>query len=146
MSGVIELDASGTIVHSTALPLHPPGLIFGLPEHHMLGQHISNLLPVAPTTAAARYVPAGAVMFTWLQPSTRMQPKHVICKAWRLLPTAAGITRVMMPLHNLLCSHVLLSTCISMRHLVTDLGVFCCTCLVSSLIASLSPWEAMWSF
>jgi hypothetical protein len=54
MSGIIELDPSGTIAHSTALPLHPPGLIFGLPEHHMLGHHISKLLPVPPNTTAAR--------------------------------------------------------------------------------------------
>jgi hypothetical protein len=50
-TGVVEVDASGTITHSTSLPLYPPGLLFGAPESSLLGAHISTLLPqVTPGT------------------------------------------------------------------------------------------------
>jgi hypothetical protein len=49
VTGVVELDSNGVVTHSTALPLYPPGLLFGVPESQLLGAHISTLLPQVTT-------------------------------------------------------------------------------------------------
>jgi hypothetical protein len=59
-TGVVELDSTGTITHSTALPLYPPGLLFGAPEASLLGSHISSLLPqVTPGTPVTQLFEPG---------------------------------------------------------------------------------------
>jgi hypothetical protein len=59
-TGVVELDPSGLVTHSTSLPLYPPGLLFGVPEAQLLGSHISSLLPqVTPSTPLAHLFDPG---------------------------------------------------------------------------------------
>ncbi|KAJ9519310.1 hypothetical protein QJQ45_023113, partial [Haematococcus lacustris] len=64
VTGVLELDEAGTVLHSTALPLYKPGLLFGVPCDRMpavvvrplthcfapgelQGTHISKFFPTA---------------------------------------------------------------------------------------------------
>ncbi|KAJ9519258.1 hypothetical protein QJQ45_017921, partial [Haematococcus lacustris] len=76
VTGVLELDEAGTVLHSTALPLYKPGLLFGVPCDRMpavvvrplthcfapgelQGTHISKFFPTAKNAPVSAFMVPG---------------------------------------------------------------------------------------